>query len=186
MVTLWKRMSRARAVLGRFVPTRDQRTNLVHLAADVACDLTLLEAVLDELPQMSATEALLAARWALDLIDGRPFDAPGYDWAHEQQEHARACDAVETLARQTVDLALAADDLGLARYAVEQGLRALPLNEPLYRARMSLEAQAGNLTGVKQAYNELTQLLADVGGDDFQFGPSTRTTNLFNDLVGAQ
>lgn len=185
MVTLWKRMSRARAVLGRFVPTRDQRTNLVHLADDVTCDLTLLEAVLDELPQMSATEALLAARWALDLINGRPFDAPGYDWAHQQQEHARACDAVETLARQTVDLALAADDLGLARYAVEQGLRALPLNEPLYRARMSLEAQAGNLTGVKQAYNELTQLLADVGGSGFQFGPSTRTTNLFNDLVGA-
>lgn len=185
MVTLWKRMSRARAVLGRFVPTRDQRANLVHLTDDVACDLTLLEAVLDELPQMSATEALIAARWALDLIDGRPFDAPGYDWAHEQQEHARACDAVETLARQTVDLALAADDLGLARYAVEQGLRALPLNEPLYRARMSLEAQAGNLTGVKQAYNELTQLLAEVGGDGFPFGPSTRTTNLYNDLVGA-
>ena len=61
---------------------------------------TLLEAVLDELPKLSATEeALEAARWALNLIDGRPFDAPGYEWAHEQQEHARACEAVESLGR---------------------------------------------------------------------------------------
>ena len=184
-VTLWNRMSKARAVLGRFVPAREQRTNHVQLAADVVCDLHLLEAVLEDLCQLSTAEALDAAQWALGLVDGRPFDAPGYDWAHEQQDHARASEAVERLAKRTFDLALDANDVGLARFAIEQGLRALPLNEPLYRARMSLEAQAGNLTGVRRAYDELAHLLADLGDNTCSFGPSTVTKTLLRQLVSA-
>jgi hypothetical protein len=123
-------------------------------------------------------------RRALDLVDGVPFDAAGYDWAHEQQHHARACSLIETATLRLVDLAIDDDDPATARHALNQGLRALRVNEPLYRARMKLEAHIGNHTGVRTVYNELTRLLSELADDGETYEPSGRTRALLTELVG--
>ena len=77
-----------------------------------------------------------------------------------------------------VDLALEAGNLDLARYAALQGLRGLPGNEVLYRARMRIEDAAGNATAVRVAYNELRAYL-----DDLESEPSPDTRSLYGQLV---
>jgi hypothetical protein len=67
----------------------------------------------------------------------------GYGWAHEQQHYAEACELVERATLTVVDLALALDDINAVRHAGSQGLKALRVNEPLYRARMRVEAHCG-------------------------------------------
>ena len=72
-----------------------------------------------------------------------------------------------------VDLALDLDDIATAKDAVSLGLKALRVNEPLYRARMRIEAHCGNRAGVRQAYDELVLLLAEL---DDATPPTSRLT----------
>ena len=65
-----------------------------------------------------------------------PFDAQGYDWSYEHQFNAEACEAIESVCVRLAELALEHGDLSAARSGIGRGLRALPLNEPLYRWRM--------------------------------------------------
>ena len=46
-------------------------------------------------------------REGLELVDGPPFDAAGYDWAHRDQDVAEACTLIEVSTKQLVDLTLA-------------------------------------------------------------------------------
>src|SRR5262249_26475801 len=153
--TLWNRISKARAALGGFIPARDQGSNVVRLAPGVMTDAQLLRHAVDSAPRISSAQAIDQLVAALNLVRGVPFDAAGYDWAHEQQQYADACDLVERAALRLVDLALDIDDITTAREAVSQGLKALRINEPLYRARMQIEAHCGNHAGVRRAYKEL-------------------------------
>ena len=54
-----------------------------------------------------------------------------------------------------LETALNLGDIAAARVAVAYGLRALPLNEPLYRERMRIESAAGNPDGVRRSLTEL-------------------------------
>ena len=40
------------------------------------------------------------------LVDGVPFDDPTFDWAHDRQHHAHACQLIETATLRLVDLGL--------------------------------------------------------------------------------
>jgi hypothetical protein len=87
-----------------------------------------------------------------------------------------------------VDLAAllgAANQIALANEAISKGLRVLPLNERLYRQRMTLEGTIGNQIGVQKAFDELRLLL---GSDDL-FGPaepSSETIELRNNFLSAE
>ena len=60
----------------------------------------------------------------------------------------------------------------------------LPGNELLYRARMRIEAHAGNHAGVRSVYAELVSVLQDLGGGPHDSGdPSPATRQLFEQLV---
>ena len=85
---------------------------------------------------------------------------------------------------RAVELALAADDVVTARAAVAQALIGLPGNELLYRARMRIEAHAGNRAGVRSVYAELVSVLEEMGGDVAEAAdPSPATKQLFEQLV---
>src|SRR5438105_205151 len=56
--TLWNRISKARAVLGRFIPAHDQGPNLVRLAAGVKTDTQLFQSALDSTAELSTAHAL--------------------------------------------------------------------------------------------------------------------------------
>ena len=115
-------------------------------------------------------------------MGGVPFDAVGYEWAYEQQHHARACELIETAGLRLVDLALDADDVIAARAAVISALAALKINEPLYRARMKIEAHVGNTVGVQTAYNEIVALIGDLDGAP-QSRVSSSTARLYAELT---
>jgi DNA-binding SARP family transcriptional activator len=183
--TLWNHLSKVRSALGTdHVPSRDQGSTRVRLGPDITSDLAYFAMLLQHAEHASTTEAVALLRRALDLVDGVPFDAVGYEWAHEQQHHARACNLIEIATLRLVDLAID-DDPATARHALNQGLRALRVNEPLYRARMRLEAHIGNHTGVRAVYNELTQLLNELADDGEEYEPSSRTRSLLSELLAA-
>lgn len=181
--TVWNRISKARAALGRHLPARDQGSNTIRLAAGVITDLDIFETLTARAIHVSSADAIELLTRAMSLIDGVPFDAVGYDWAHEHQHHARACELIESGALRLVDIALDHDDPATARLAISQGLRALRINEPLYRARMRLEAHLGNHGGVRTTYDELVRLLDELAEPGETYQPSNPTKALLEQLV---
>ena len=143
-VTLWNRISKARVSLGAALPAREQGASTVRLADGVLTDLSVMKAFAARAEEVSSGEAIDLLLRATALIEGTPFDAQGYDWSYEHQFNAEACEAIESVCVRLAELALEHGDLSAARSAIGRGLRALPLNEPLYRWRMRAEAQAGN------------------------------------------
>lgn len=178
-VTLWNRISKARVSLGAALPAREQGASAVRLADGVLTDLSVMKAFAARAEEVSSGEAIDLLLRATALIEGTPFDAQGYDWSYEHQFNAEACEAIESVCVRLAELALEHGDLSAARSAIGRGLRALPLNEPLYRWRMRAEAQAGNLGGVRAAFEELQSRLSDL---DDEITPSGLTSSLFEQL----
>lgn len=180
--TVWNRMSKVRAIVGDLLPRREQGSSVVGLDAAVGTDVGHFAAVVEYSNQVSTTEAIETLTEALQLVRGVPFDAAGYDWAHQRQHLTRACELVEAAGLRLAEIALDVGDVATARFAVSQALCALPANEPLYRCRMQIEAAANNLQGVRSAYNELLITLDD-WGDGLDAEPSSTTADLFLQLT---
>ncbi len=181
--TLWNRISKARVSLGAALPAREQGSSTVRLADDVQTDLGVMKALVARAAQVSSGEAIDLLLQATALIEGAPFDAQGYDWSYEHQFNADACEMVESTCLSLAELALDNDDLLAARTAIGRGLRALQLNEPLYRLRMRVEAQAGNRGGIRATFDELCSRLSDF---DMAVAPSDLTSALFEQLWSDQ
>lgn len=182
--TVWNRLSKARSVLGHLLPQREQGSNQVSIHPDLGSDLDHLRHVVDHAEGASTAEAIDLLVEGLELVRGVPFDAPGYDWAHQHQHHARACELVESAGLRLAEIALEVGDLSTARHGVAQALRALPANEPLYRMRMRIEAAADNPVGVRSAYDELVASLDD-WGDGQAADPSPTTRRLRDQLTAS-
>lgn len=182
--TLWNKISKIRSVLGvDLVPARPPNSPNVVVSDRVMTDVEILRRLQARTEQVAEAEGLDLLLHGLDLIDGVPFDSAEYDWSYETQDHATACETVEAAALRCVELAMNLGDLVAARHAVTQGLRALPLNEPLYRARMRIEAAGGNTDGVRNALVELTTALGDATSGTLQCGPEAQTLSLAKALT---
>ncbi|HWL43013.1 MAG TPA: hypothetical protein VNQ73_08715 [Ilumatobacter sp.] len=184
--TLWNKISKIRSRLGQdLVPQRMPNSPNVVLSERVTTDLAVLTALHERAGHVSESEAVELLLRGLDLIDGVPFDSAEYDWAHETQDHAAACEAVQVATLRCVEIAMNLGDLVAARHAVTQGLRALPMNEPLYRARMRIESAGGNPDGVRQALGELTTALDIALDGDGDLTPEPETLRLAHELTKA-
>ena len=183
--TLWNKISKIRAVLGPdLVPPRLPNSPNVVLSERVMTDLDVLDRLHSRSADVAEAEALHLLLRGLDLIDGVPFDSAEYDWSFETQDHATACETVEAATLRCVEIAMNLGDLVAARHAVGQGLRALPMNEPLYRARMRVEAAAGNPDGVRQALSELTSAIG-ASCDGVPAQPEAETVRMARSLISA-
>jgi len=183
--TLWNLIARTRRALGSFddgtpvMPQADRVKGTITLGPGAMSDLAVLRTGYGQAVESSSAEAIPLLSKALDLIEGPPFDAPGYDWAHHVHQYvAEASALIEQAAVLLAKLAQADGNTDLARHALVQGLRALPGNEVLYRQRMQLEHDTGNLAGVKAAYAELVRLLQDLDTD-----PSEITVETYEALI---
>jgi nucleoid-associated protein YgaU len=181
--TVWNFVAAVRRALGDFddgtpvMPAADRAHGTLRLHPRVTTDLALLRRAIAMADDMSSTEAMSALRDALSMVEGPPFDAVGYDWAHRDQDVAEAARVIEQAVDRLVALAAEAGQHDLARHAISRGLRGLPGDEHLYRLRMRLEAHAGNTRGLVAAYEELCVYLADL-----EVEPSPATTALYNEL----
>jgi len=184
--TLWNLVARTRRALGSFddgtpvMPQADRTKHTIALDPQVATDLAFLRTSYELAVESSSAEAIPLLRDALNLVEGPPFDAVGYDWAHHIHQHvAEASALIEQAAELLARLAHADGDTDLARHALVQGLRALPGNEVLYRHRMQLEYEAGNTPGVQSAFDGLVAYLSELDCD-----PSDITRAHFDRLTG--
>lgn len=183
--TVWNFVAGTRRALGDFddgspvMPPADRTRGTLCLDPRVVTDLAVLRKTTISAAELSSAEAIGALRDALDLVGGPPFDAPGYDWAHRDQDVAAAAAAIEHAVDALVKLAVDTGRIDIAREGIARGLRGLPGDEHLYRARMRVEAAAGNHAGIVGAYDELCVYLADL-----ETHPSPVTTALYHELKG--
>jgi DNA-binding SARP family transcriptional activator len=177
--SFYNRLSRIRNALGGVLTSRDKHDPLVRVEG-VATDIALMSELINRSAEEASGDELQRLLEALAWVDGRPFDAAGYEWAFTHQFHAQTSELIESAALRVVELALDAGDHDAARFAIKQGLKALPLQEPLYRAKMRLEAASNNLAGVKETYDELVLLLDDL---DDGYRPSAETARLLISLT---
>jgi hypothetical protein len=152
--------------------------NSIALHRDVGTDLRLLRALVHRAELSASTEAMRLLVDALELVEGPPFDAAGYDWAITDQIVSEAEHLIEHAAVMAAELAVDGGDLNRARWAIVQGLRAIPGDESLYRLRMKVEDAAGNPAGVRRAFDEL-----DAHLEAFGLGPSPATLELLAELT---
>ena len=150
----------------------------VGLDPRVKTDVQLLQLALESAPEMSSVEALMMLDRAHRLIAGPPFDAKGYSWAHDQHFVSEATEVVADVTIELVDRALELDMIDVARHATRRAFRALNCHESLYRARMKVEHHAGNLPGVRAAYDDLCRELATVDSQ-----PAKATDELLRRLM---
>ncbi len=168
------RLSKARSHLKGVLDTREHGDPYVRLCGGVMTDLAMHEALVARSEQVPTSQAVELLREALDLVEGIPFDAGGYDWAHTGQFHKRASDTIEDTVLRLIDVAVADGDIATARHAVCRGLQVIPGDECLYRARMNVESAAGNRAGIVAAYEELLTYLSDERDDRPEPMPPTR------------
>jgi nucleoid-associated protein YgaU len=183
--TLWNLVGATRTALGQLpdgtwvLPPSDRNRRMQALADGVTTDLAILRFLCDLARHVSSSEAIGLLQQGLALVDGPPFDADGYDWAHHGTQYvAEASALIEQAVDHLVNLTLDVDDVPAARDAIRLGLRGLPGHEVLYRLRMRVEHHAGNLSGIAAAFDELVQYLAE-----FETVPSPATVELHRDLV---
>lgn len=182
--TVWNLIGATRTALGELadgtpvLPAADRVHQTLRLAPGVTTDLALLRTLVQRANQAPSSEAVSLLGDALALVEGPPFDAPGFDWAHRDQDVAEASTLIVQAAEHLVEVALDTGQVDVARDAVLRALRGLPGNEELYRLRMRVEHHAGNLPGVAAAYDELVAFLLDLDTE-----PSPATTGLYRELL---
>jgi hypothetical protein len=167
--TLWNIVGALRTALGKFedgapiLPKKDRIKNTIQLDPRVTTDLAQLRDAVRGLGTMSSGEAFQRLSDALQHVNGAPFDAALFDWAHTNQLVAEASELIEQGSCKLVDLALEQDMIDFARDVTRRALRSLPTTESLYRCRMNIEHRSGNTPGVRQAYDELLASLKQYG-----------------------
>jgi DNA-binding SARP family transcriptional activator len=117
---------------------------------------------------------------ALRMIRGQPFTGCYYWWldvALVETVRAQIVDAAELLA----SLDLADGSPASSARAARIGLAADSAAEQLWRALMRAEHAAGNLTGVREAWNRCLEVIAEIAADG---QPHPDTASLYRDLLG--
>ena len=94
--TMWNFVGKVRRALGEFddgsavMPAADRARGQLRLDRRVTTDLEILQSAVADAESASSVEAIQLLRAALTLVEGPPFDAAGYDWAHRDQDVASA------------------------------------------------------------------------------------------------
>ena len=118
-------------------------------------------------------------REALALVRGQPFTGCYHWWldlAFVETVRAQIVDAAELLAA----LELAAGDPAASARAARAGLAGDVAAEQLWRALMRAEHEAGNLSGVREAWQHCLGVIADIAPDG---EPHPDTASLYQELL---
>ncbi len=140
--------------------------------------------------RVAPSSALDELRAALELVRGEPYSgtAGEYTWA-SFEVHAIA-QAIGDAAHWLAQLYLDAEQPAEARWAAEQGLRADPYLEALYRDLMEAAAAESNLAEVEIVMKRLRALVADDADDndaDDRLDPETsRVYDVLTSSIGGR
>lgn len=151
------------------------------LTTTATSDYVIFEALVDRSEEVSSNRAIELLCDALALVVGPPFGHSALEWARSIGIYDRSRQQIEAAGLRLVDLALDAGELKVARDGIQHALVGLGLNEPLYRAWMRVEAQAGSPVAVRKVFSELEHRL-ELTFDDSRV--SRRTSALLDQLLG--
>ena len=178
--TLANLESQTRGTVGLDVLPNSPRNQPLRTSATT--DYVLFCDLVTRSKDVSRNESVGLLTEALGLIRGTPFDHPYCEWSRSIEIYDPARQMIEATALRLTDLALEAGDAESAREGVRCGLLALGVNEPLYRARMRVDAFGGDVAGVISTYQELERQLALFFDDA---SPSIQTRKLRDSFVPA-
>ena len=179
--TLFNVIGYTRTALGKFddgteiLPDRHKRH--LDMAEGVSTDLAVLKEAVKLAETMSSAEAIAVLDAAHQLITGPPFNADGYDWAHEKQFYREATDAINDATIALVDHALLGEAIDIARAAVIAPSERSTSTSPCTAFACASNTVPGNLAGAKAAYDELNRHLLDLDTE-----PSEETRALASQL----
>jgi DNA-binding SARP family transcriptional activator len=161
-----------------FLPRFDRHVG--RLDAAVRTDVEALVAARAQAVHESPSDAVGMLAQALELVRGRPFDAPtGYEWAFTELHVAHAERVIVDVAHELATVALTVGDWRRALWATDIGLRACPGSEQLYQDRMRAAAAGGDRGGIESAMRDLRRTLATADSSDM---PSRDTVELAEHL----
>lgn len=185
MAPLRTTVSRARHALGTdstgapHLP--ESEGGAYRLGPRFACDWQRFGAMVAAARTAPRHEAIDLLRRALSLVRGRPFEdaPPTFGWAEAEQVVSHMEVAIAEAAEDLAERAREVADHRLAAWAADQGLRALPAREALYRVKMQAAFDANDPDGIDQAYTEARRAAAFIDPLD---GVQEETDRLYRHL----
>jgi DNA-binding SARP family transcriptional activator len=180
--TFWSLTTKARRALGQDRAGNAlilrEANNTLRLSSAVTCDWIEFEH-LTNAARSDRDGAAKLLRHALSLVRGRPFEGAAWAWVEVERLDGAMEAAIADAACDLADLALDTSDLETARFAVNQGLLAVPQAEALLRAAMRVAAAAGDRAGVERAWRDARRLAT---GLDPLGQPEPETMALYQSL----
>ncbi len=176
-------LSAARAVLGPAPSGRPlvvRRRDGVTLDPSVTCDLIRARRALASAGHAEPPVAETLLVGALELVTGPVLGAvsAGYSWFGAEMFDELITAEIVDGAHHLVTLALAADRIDLARWAIERGRHADENSEILTRDLMAVASAQADAAGVRRTFVELERVLERLGGGE----PSLETRALLEAL----
>lgn len=163
--TFWSLTTKARNALGKDPDGNAlilrEGNNALRLSPAVSCDWNDFER-LASAARANRERAPELLRRALSLVRGRPFQGAAWSWVEVERLDGAIEAAVADAACDLADLALDTSDLDTARFAVNQGLLAVPQSEALLRSAMRVAGAAGDRDGVERAWRDARRLAAQL------------------------
>jgi DNA-binding SARP family transcriptional activator len=180
--TFWALTTKARSALGtdrvgKTLILREANSSL-RLSPAVACDWLEFERLV-QAARCDPDRAATHLRGALALVRGRPFEGWSFPWIEVERIDGAMEATIADAAQELVALALERSDLETARFAVTQGLQAVPSAEALLRCAMRVAAAAGDRAGVERAWVDAQRLAASI---DSLGEPEPETAELYESL----
>lgn len=180
--TFWALTTKARSALGTDRAGKTlilrEANNSLRLSPAVACDWLEFERLV-QAARCDHDGAHTHLHAALTLVRGRPFEGWPFPWIEVERIDGAMEAAIADAAQELVTLALERSDLETARFAVAQGLRAVPSAEALLRCAMRVAAAAGDRAGVERAWVDAQRLAASI---DSLGEPEPETAELYESL----
>jgi DNA-binding SARP family transcriptional activator len=162
--TYWALTTRARGALGEDREGNPliirEANDALRLSRTVGCDWLEFQRLVARArrdPEDAANDLTAALR----LVRGRPFQGSVFPWVEVERLDGVMEAAVGDAAADLAQLALEAGDLDTARFAVAQGLLAVPHAEALVRWSMRIAAAAGDRAGVERAWRDAQRIATE-------------------------
>lgn len=166
-------ISQVRSILGLEADGENRLTQAINsgeyeLSADVGCDWSRAETLINAAKGRPGGERIELLKAGLVLVVGGQIgaDAPArqFSWLVEDHQVYGHMELVLLDAAASLgELALEADDIGLATEAAQIGFNITPGNEAMCRLRMRAAARRGDDRGLADAFDEATKSAERMG-----------------------
>ncbi len=155
-----KVVAAARAELGPTRLPKQLSADGLYRLEQVETDFHQFQRLALRAEQLEGAEAAPLLKAALEMVTGPPFGGVAIDWAAGRRFDEYCSELIEATVVRAIEVLAQLDDHAGVHEAAKTGLRALPANEPIYRAYMTVAAARGQLPFARSMYDHLCEKLS--------------------------